>query len=351
MNLINFPLWKNDGKPFTRFSKTQINALQEFNNKLKNNEYRHIKNDCLCGTDSENTVISEKDRYGLPVSHVLCSSCGLIRTDVKLDHKSLAGFYANEYRSLYGGSKYSSDKFFTEQYERGNRFIGLLQAHVELDDIKNVFEIGCGAGGVLYAFSEMGKTSAGCDYGESYLKYGKEKGLSLYSGSVDLDKTPECSQDLLILSHVLEHFEEPISELNKIIPIIKSGGYLLVEVPGIFNIYKVYPSALMYFQNAHLYNYYYNYLVVFFEELGLDVVYGNETCTFILKKPDNWLATANDIKINDPVLKTNVDKIKKEFKKIYLTNLLKINPYVYRSAIIRLLDKLNLLSFVKSLLK
>ena len=51
---------------------------------------------------------------------------------------------------------------------------------------------------------------------------------------------------------------------------------------------KVYLNPILYLQNAHVFNFYYSYLKVFFEKLGLEVIYGDEQCTFLLHKCEGW---------------------------------------------------------------
>ena len=202
----------------------------------------------------------------------------------------------------------------------------LIATFADINKIEKVFEIGCGAGGILYPFYKTHKHVSGCDFGEKYLKYGQNKGLNLYQGEIDENKTPKKSQDLIILSHVMEHFNNPLQTMNEIIEYVKPGKYLLVEVPGLFNIPKRYFSPLHYFQNAHVYNYYYYYLKVFFETLALEVIYGNERCTFILKKPINW-KKQDKLTVYTKELSSWAVIVEKSLKKFYLQYIFKLNSY------------------------
>ena len=73
----------------------------------------------------------------------------------------------------------------------------------------------------------------GVDYDEEYLEFGRLKGLSLINGNYK-NIIEDNSVDLLILSHVMEHFSNPIEDMIDVISKVKSNKYLLVEVPGIF---------------------------------------------------------------------------------------------------------------------
>ena len=63
-------------------------------------------------------------------------------------------------------------------------------------------------------------------------------------GSVD---SLEGEYDLIIMNHVLEHFNNPIATLKKVIKHMKVDGYLYIGVPNILNF------SLMQLQNAHVY--------------------------------------------------------------------------------------------------
>ncbi len=349
--LVKFPIWEDDKEAIVPINILQRKQINNFSNKVMNNEYKFVKNTCLCGnTDQDlDILVAEKDRYGISCDNVLCRKCGLIRLKERLDDHSTEEFYKNEYRDIYVGVETASDNFFDAQVQRGKEFLNLVQKYVDIKDINNVFEIGCGAGGIVYPFKIISDNVSGCDFGAKYLKYGRGKGLNLYQGEINENNTPKESQDLIILSHVMEHFVNPLDTMNSIIEFIKPERYLLVEVPGIFNIPKTYFNPILYFQNAHVHNYYYYYLKVFFKTLGLEVIYGDERCTFLLKKPIDW-KKKKDLIVYTSELSDWAVTVEKSLKKYHFQHLLKLNSYYYKIGIIKLLDLLGLKEIIKKLL-
>lgn len=289
-----FPLYPNDGKCAVGNSQLCMHNIELFKTAVHNKELIFVENHCLCGNDhpEKDVVISEKDRYGFAVPQVMCSKCGLIRSGVVLDKSSNRLFYEKFYRDIYLAS--SSEKsptkqieaLFDDQYRRGEGIFSLLQDRLPLDIITNVSEIGCGAGGILLPFKEFGLNVNGYDYDRDYLGYGRSKGLDLYFGDF-YELAEEDSCDLVLINHVLEHFLDPLSEIKKLLPKVKKGGYIYIEVPGILNMDKVYIRPILYFQNAHVYNFYKDYLRVMFESFGLKVIYGDETCRFVVQKTNS----------------------------------------------------------------
>lgn len=350
--LIKFPIWKNDGKAVIPLNDLQKEQVRNFMKKVSKNDYTLVDNPCLCGNDDKDLdlLISEKDRYGIPQDILLCRKCGLIRTKKRLDDASTEAFYKNEYRDIYVGREEASDTFFQNQVKRGEGFFDLLSNNIDLGEVSNVFEVGCGAGGILYPFLKANKQASGCDFGEKYLEYGIGKGIDLYQGEVNEEKTPKESQDLVILSHVMEHFTDPLGSMSSVIEHVKSGKYLLVEVPGVYWIPKGYFNPILYFQNAHVHNYYYYYLYVLFSTLGLEVIYGDERCTFILRKPEQWKRKANVVVYSER-LTEEAKNVERSLKLFYLKHKFRLNRYYYRIYLIRLLTALGLKEVVKSALR
>ena len=317
------------------FQKESIsNLLSDIDNKILKLKF----NNCLCKNQNvgNDIIISEKDRYGIPVKNLICSKCGLIRSEKIFDQESNINFYKYYYRNIYVGLSKPNEKFFDDQINRGVEFLTLLNKYIEIKDINNLLEIGCGSGGILYPFHKMKLSCTGVDYDEAYMEYGRLKGLSLIYGNYK-NIIEDNSVDLLILSHVMEHFSNPIEDMINVINKVKSNKYLLVEVPGIFIINKIYLSPIYYLQNAHVFNYYFSYLKVFFENLGMEIIYGDERCTFILKKPEKWeIPEINSI--YDDSLKIYPKIINSYIRKTFFQYKYSLSPYVWKIKLIKVLD-------------
>lgn len=348
-----FPLYRKDNRAVISLSKYQQESLNKLLKAINVGDLKLVNNDCLCGNNNteNDIVVSEKDRYGISCASVLCSKCGLIRSDKIFDEYSNNLFYEKFYRDLYVGQHNPNDKFFYDQVIRGEKFLSLINKSKIINNISNVVEIGSGSGGIIYPFYKENKSCIGFDYNEDYLKLGRKFGLNLILGSWN-NYLEDNSIDLIIISHVMEHFTDPIKEINDIIEKIKPGKYLLVEVPGVFYINKIYLDLIFYLQNAHVYNFYKQYLNVFFEKLGLEVIYGDERCTFLLKKPENW--TASNTKyiydkslsvypglIGEYLLKTN--NLYNKFKYF--------NFYYWKKFFYLILDKMRLIKIIQKIFK
>lgn len=285
-----FPLLPSNAKPTVELNDLQQEKIRAFIGKINSKDYQLRANGCLCGNEhkSKAVVIGEIDKHGIPIRNLLCRHCSLIRSEQVLEVDSMAQFYKDEYHEMYFGSKEATDEYFLRRLKRGVEIVQHLGNVGILDDIVTVFEVGCGSGGVLYPFHLIGKMASGSDFGEKYLDFGRKWGLELYQGEINDTHTPDSSQDLVLLCHVMEHFIDPIQEMNRIITKVKPGKYCLVEVPCMSRMIRNYSDPIIYLQNAHVFNFNFEYLKVYFQSLGLTVLSGNTDCTFVLRKPEDW---------------------------------------------------------------
>lgn len=278
------PLYNNDGVQAAQLDNEQKEALFALKEAIHTQKLILKKNKCLCGNKEPNCdiIVSEKDRYGLAIPQIICGKCGLVRSGLVFSSQSNELFYKDYYRNLYTTHQ-PTEIFFEDQVKHGEKFISLLKKNNVFSEIQNIAEIGCGAGGILFPFYKAGKDVQGFDFNTKYLNYGKKFGISLFEGDYN-SFLRDNSCDLIILSHVLEHFLDPIAEISKILTKIKPNKYLLVEIPGIYNIHEVYKSPILYFQNAHVYNFFGDYLKVFFTSFNMKIIEANEQCIFICQK-------------------------------------------------------------------
>jgi len=266
-------------------SNFQQEALQKFRYKLDKGLYGFEEVPCLCG-QTNNILVAEKDRYGLRVNTYCCKNCGMMWTNPRMTEKSLAQFYNEDYRSIYVGSPQAPDDFFEEQVTHGKQIYKFVISEFNNKDNLTIFDIGCGAGGILIPFRDEGCLTYGCDMGSEYLKKGREEGLILEDGDENsLRKYKKA--DLIILSHVLEHFSDPLKTLRSIADLLATDGYIYIELPGIFKIHETYGDILLFLQNAHLYHFTLKTLTYIMNQMGFKFVKGNDNIYALYQKQNN----------------------------------------------------------------
>jgi len=282
------PRYQYDGKPILRLNATQRAARDEVESKVRRGTYEFETVDCpVCG-GVEFEQLSEKDRYGLRMSVVACTACGLIQTNPRMTQASYDEFYNSEYRRLYVGEEVPTDEFFQTQRRRGAEIFGYLVEQGALPKQPRdsfVLEVGCGAGGILQYFREQGCRVKGIDLGEEYLTFGVERhGLDLSAGTIadlELDRT----SDVVIYSHVAEHLLDPVQELRHVREIIDPSGALYVATPGVKYLEHSYETDfLRLLQNAHTYHFTLKSLRNLLGASGFEMLAGDETIKAVFKR-------------------------------------------------------------------
>ncbi len=285
-------------EPIEPLNETQLNALEKFKGKVMNGDYSFESVSCLCG-EKEGILIGTRDRYGLAVHTHLCNHCGMMWTSPRMTEDSLKKFYTEDYRPIYVGSSRAPDSFFREQVEHGDRIYDFIVSRIERQPKMplKVFDIGCGAGGTLLPFKRKGWLAFGCDLGEDYLRRGREEGLTLEHGEA-ISLSQYGPADVVVLSHVLEHFAHPLESINEISKLVTEDGYLYVEVPGIFKIHSTYGDFLLFLQNAHLYHFTLNTLSSLMARAGFKLVDGNEQISALFQKTKNIELCGEDSEVS-----------------------------------------------------
>jgi 2-polyprenyl-3-methyl-5-hydroxy-6-metoxy-1,4-benzoquinol methylase len=91
-----------------------------------------------------------------------------------------------------------------------------------------ILEIGCGEGILLDVLRNMGYNDLeGFEPSFTAAKRAQKRGLRLYNGYFD-SQIISRQYDLVIMSHVLEHIENPVDFLHQVNSILKPGGALLL---------------------------------------------------------------------------------------------------------------------------
>jgi len=193
---------------------------------------------CLCGQRG-GVTIADHDRYGFPVGVVLCTTCGLARSTPRLAAADLPAFYEDDYHPLHG-LQHGPDPDPNAALFRLANGAAILAF---LDDLLpprplRVADVGCGTGRVLREFAaalDRPVAVVGCDYSAAFVDAGKRAGSDIRHGGPEtmMNMAPF---DVVILSHVVEHFPEPVADLAAVRALGHSRALFYVEVPGLLSI-------------------------------------------------------------------------------------------------------------------
>jgi 2-polyprenyl-3-methyl-5-hydroxy-6-metoxy-1,4-benzoquinol methylase len=98
---------------------------------------------------------------------------------------------------------------------------------------RKVIDVGCGPGYLLVDLKNRGYECYGIDFNPALVKAARER-FGLNAEVKDLASLREVNAkfDLALLSHVLEHVEDPAKLLKEIRSVLEPGGILVIEVPN-----------------------------------------------------------------------------------------------------------------------
>ncbi len=318
-NFVSLPLRRRTRKCVIPLNEVQETTRLEILRKIESGEYALASRPCLCGSrdEAQDQCLLQVDRYGVSGRMLLCRRCGLMRTDPAFDEESLKCFYRDEFSLLHRGTCEPHQPYLDYVLPTGEQLHAFLAHRIPDREVTDVLEIGCATGANLLPFFRSGKSVTGFDYDANFLDYGRRQGLSLTEGPWE-GNVRECSQDLIILNHVLEHFTDPVGDMLKIAALARPGKYIYVEVPGYFSIHRRWKGCpTKYHQSDHIFHFHRDYLEVFFRALGLEVVQCDEWCRCLLRKPSSWNPVAPQYILEDN-MDAAVPRILRYFKDTYI---------------------------------
>jgi SAM-dependent methyltransferase len=246
-----------ESTPPANLRSAQLPFIAEVKSRLRSGEYGLEATRCPCG-EREGTIISEVERYGLPLNSVVCAACGTVRFDPYLDGPSLEDFYKRFYQKMYGRAP-DIEGYFLRQRNYGEKILAVVGYTLAPDAW--VIEVGCGSGGALEVFQAKGYRVAGCDYGGELIEAGRRRGIeNIHHGSLtDLGRAlGDVKADLIYLHHVFEHVGDPLAFLLECRDFLKPGGQVVIVVPDVSRIASFdYPAGdlLPFLHISHKYNY------------------------------------------------------------------------------------------------
>ncbi len=202
------------------------NYFDFFNNFAKKN-YKKIENKCVCKFEND-IILAESDRHMIEFQTVICGSCGLIRAKKYFTQENISDFYTNHYRKMYPED---AENLLIKQFNNRKDRYDLIVKYFnkELKNLK-ITDVGGGIGGVLKNFDNKMNDLYLVDYFEPYLNHAKKNGIKTIKGGL---KEINFQPDIVILSHVVEHWSNFEEEIKSLISIQKIGTINYIEFPGV----------------------------------------------------------------------------------------------------------------------
>lgn len=172
-----------------------------------------------------------------------CSNCQTIQ--ILEIPKDIANYYPEHYYSFkqyvppITGIKAILKRIFKKYRIRKFRHEILDQLHpINILPTQRILDIGCGRGKLICEMFNYGfKNIQGVD---RFIPQEYQYGHNVKVLKNDLSELKNNSYDLLMMHHVFEHMEEPMSELTKAYKLLKNNGYLMIRIPVVNDAWSIY---------------------------------------------------------------------------------------------------------------
>jgi SAM-dependent methyltransferase len=272
---------------FVPLQGSRRKAFNQFNEMVYSGAIKtEIVEVCFCG-EVNFEILGRYDRFGLPFGTKICKSCGLITQTRRINPESLPVFYEKIYWPLVS----SSDNFLTAP--KKDETLSYVLKHLQgYDSEVRVFEVGCGSGGRIAKLRDElllagHKVSAyGCDYSSDAINLAVKKDIRAIHGGMN-ELRVAGKADILILSHVFEHFPDLALALEQIEMLIHEKSIIYIEVPGVLDLENKKEYLFdyqLYCVLAHTFNFSLDTLCKVMSSRGFQLIEGDEYVRAVFRK-------------------------------------------------------------------
>lgn len=196
-----------------------------------------------------------------------CDECSLYFIDSPTDDE-INSLYKNEYHNNIKNKLFETAKS-KMRYARSLSQFNFIKQTIDLKN-KDICEIGAFDGLLLSLFKKNNNNVFGYELNDDARIYAKKK------YNIDLKENfleSKSKYDIIILSHVIEHFREPKDILIKIKSMLKENGFIYIEVPNSPMPNECSYNMLMrYLNTEHIVNFNMDNLLKFVEYANLKII-------------------------------------------------------------------------------
>ena len=161
---------------------------------------------------------------------VRCKKCGFMFN--VFEERNTDDYYEEEYRQA--RAEHITQKYVGLQDKRALAQFEFIRKNID-KPLKNmnILEIGCSVARLLKKFENDNNVLVGYEADVEMASRAKDdvKG-TIINSMCDIGKLPNNSYDLIMLSHVFEHLDNPIMSLKLLLQALKPNGYIFIEIPN-----------------------------------------------------------------------------------------------------------------------
>jgi len=146
-------------------------------------------------------------------------------------YKRYTGSYGNDYLNY----ELENEAVFLELQKIALEDAGFYHIEKELFEKgkPKVLDAGCATGAMLAYLDKRGWETAGVEISPAALYAQKERGLNVLCCSLEEADFQNESIDVALVSHLIEHLNNPAAFMRELLRILRPGAYLFLTTPNI----------------------------------------------------------------------------------------------------------------------
>lgn len=222
---------------------------------MEKNQFKELKYCLCCGSNIENSTFLFKKSNAF---YYKCNICSIVYQNPQPIFELTEDIYDGEhYHERYIKSEYiylPTSRIYLKEINNELRKEIINKSNVK------ILDVGCGIGYFLHLAKENGYCVEGADISKWAGVYAKEKfDINVITGNF-LEVNFEVNHyDLVTLWQTIEHLPSPNLFLEKILKILKPGGFICIATPDvqswIAKLYKKYWNCFMPNEHIFLFNF------------------------------------------------------------------------------------------------
>lgn len=195
--------------------------------------------DCICCGSGERAKIAANPFFtGSDI--VRCEKCGLVYPYPRPAHQAVAVFYRDSYYDFgrLAGAALRQLKIYFSGLRARSQFDWIV-SHLDLPVAGSVLEVGSGYGRLLELFHNRGWNVDGIEPSRDCREFTTQRfrggRARMFQGTLEEYDSGGAKYDLIVLSHVFEHFVAPEEVLCRLESLLRPGGHIFFELPNADN--------------------------------------------------------------------------------------------------------------------
>jgi SAM-dependent methyltransferase len=185
-----------------------------------------------CGS-GDYEVLSNKERYNLPLRAVMCRTCSLIFINPRPVKRVYEKLNMADYRLAAVGHDGPDDRMFKRQREHMMKVtLPFIQKYADAHEIQSVLDVGCLYGGTMAGWLDFNSQAAveGIEPVIKVAAYARNRlGAKVTTGIIENFQS-EKKFGLVIFAQALNHTLDPKANLEKIRTLLDNDGYLFISL-------------------------------------------------------------------------------------------------------------------------